>query len=158
MLIIFDTLHNTFEINTDNPQPFGGGIEARLNRYGYTIPLRGVTFGISVQADGVSVLDMTLPPPGVRYSRTDQDLLATSTARWQPDQEIEVDVWCVNTYGNRYEASKTFTAPRPPQPYPSWSWDEGRWNPPVSYPDEGDWQWDEDLQDWAPWDELLSGD
>jgi hypothetical protein len=37
---------------------------------------------------------------------------------------------------------------RPPQPFPSWTWDDG-WQPPAPMPDEGSWQWDEDAQSWV---------
>lgn len=38
---------------------------------------------------------------------------------------------------------------RPPQPYPSWTWNGERWNPPVPYPSDGNsYAWDEDAQAW----------
>ena len=37
---------------------------------------------------------------------------------------------------------------RPPQPYPSWTWNNG-WQPPVPYPDDdGFYEWDEAAQEW----------
>ena len=41
---------------------------------------------------------------------------------------------------------------RPPQPYPSWTWDDG-WHPPVPYPDDDlFYEWDEQTQAWTPVD------
>ena len=38
---------------------------------------------------------------------------------------------------------------RPPQPYPSWTW-EGVWTPPTPYPDDGGaYDWDEQSQEWV---------
>ena len=38
---------------------------------------------------------------------------------------------------------------RPPQPYPSWTWDDG-WHPPVPYPDDDQfYEWDEQSQTWT---------
>jgi hypothetical protein len=37
---------------------------------------------------------------------------------------------------------------RPPQPYPSWIWDNG-WQPPTPMPEEGMWTWDEETQTWT---------
>ena len=37
---------------------------------------------------------------------------------------------------------------RPPQPFPSWTWDGQAWVAPVPRPDEGWWTWDEDAQGW----------
>lgn len=37
-----------------------------------------------------------------------------------------------------------------PQPYPSWSLDENfDWQAPTPRPEEGFWNWDEDLGDWV---------
>jgi hypothetical protein len=37
----------------------------------------------------------------------------------------------------------------PPQPYASWTRDEGEWLPPIPQPEsEGNWQWNEDEQEW----------
>lgn len=39
---------------------------------------------------------------------------------------------------------------RPPQPYPSWSWDGTAWQPPVPYPNDGQfYTWDENNQAWV---------
>ena len=39
---------------------------------------------------------------------------------------------------------------RPPQPYPSWVWDDGAWTAPVPHPDDGnDYVWDEDAGVWV---------
>ena len=37
----------------------------------------------------------------------------------------------------------------PEQPFASWTRSEGNWIPPVPMPDtEGNWQWNEELQEW----------
>jgi len=41
----------------------------------------------------------------------------------------------------------------PPQPFPSWTFDENTcsWAPPVPYPDDGGiYTWNEDTQSWSP--------
>lgn len=39
---------------------------------------------------------------------------------------------------------------RPPQPYPSWTWDGTGWQPPIPIPDDGQfYMWDEDGQAWV---------
>jgi hypothetical protein len=38
-----------------------------------------------------------------------------------------------------------------PQPYPSWTRNEGQWVAPVPMPDDGEnYGWDEDAQEWHP--------
>lgn len=37
-----------------------------------------------------------------------------------------------------------------PQPFPSWALDENHdWQAPEPRPEDGDWQWDEDSQQWV---------
>ena len=42
---------------------------------------------------------------------------------------------------------------KPDSPYPSWVWDDGRWQPPASYPgtigEEPVYDWDEDTTSWV---------
>ena len=74
------------------------------------------------------------------------------------------DVWKQTSYNNNIrknyagvgysydEARDAFIAP---QPYPSWTLDEGtcRWDPPVAYPDDGKtYGWNEGTQ---AWDEIV---
>ena len=35
-----------------------------------------------------------------------------------------------------------------PQPYPSWTRSNGRWQPPTPMPTEGRWYWDENSLSW----------
>ena len=35
-----------------------------------------------------------------------------------------------------------------PQPYPSWTRDNGNWQPPTPMPTEGRWRWDEETLTW----------
>ena len=37
----------------------------------------------------------------------------------------------------------------PPQPFPSWTAVDGRWQPPTPRPTEGVWYWDEDTTSWV---------
>jgi hypothetical protein len=47
-------------------------------------------------------------------------------------------------------AQRSLTVPRPPRPYPSWTWDGSRWIAPVAYPEDGGlYQWDEAQQAWT---------
>jgi hypothetical protein len=36
----------------------------------------------------------------------------------------------------------------PPQPYPSWTRNEGQWVAPIPQPDGFDWVWNEESQEW----------
>lgn len=150
MDFIFDVLTRTLSVDTSNAQPWGADLRAMLNRYGQRVDLRGVEMRLTVTADGETVADISLPPPGVRYRQTDQDVLATTRVSWQPDQEIVATAWLRTARGEEMTAEATLTAPRPPQPYPSWTWASGAWTPPGPYPtDGGKYVWDEDAGEWV---------
>lgn len=114
MNITYDTAAGALSIDVPEDCYSGANISARLNRHGQTVSLVGVSFGVEVEADGESVLSESWPPPNTRYIKTDQDVLTTVRAMWQPGQDVTVRAWCVTTQGGRVEAQETFTAPVPP--------------------------------------------
>ena len=158
MDMIFDTATGQLSIDHKSIQPHGADLRAMLNRHDQTINLRGVEMSLTITADGTQVFDLALPPPGVRYRQTDQDILATGRVAWLPDQQIETSAWCRTHAGHEVTAEAQFTAPRPAQPYPSWTWNGSTWEAPVAYPDDGgEYVWDEDAGEWVavPDDDLI---
>ena len=158
MDVIFDTATGQMEIDASGVQPTGANIRARVNRHGLVVNLRGVEMRLTITADGAEIFDLSLPPAGVRYRQTDQDMLATGRVSWKPDQQIEVSAWCKTNSGHKVTAQAQLTAPRPEQPYPSWTWSGIAWEAPLPYPnDGGDYVWDESSGEWltAPDDEAL---
>ena len=149
MDMIFDTATGQLSIDHTSIRPHGADLRAMLNRHGQTINLRGVEMQLTITADGSEIYTLHLPPAGVRYRQTDQDVIATGRVTWMPDQQIEVAAWCKTNSGHEVTAEAAFTAPRPAQPYPSWTWQDGRWAAPVAAPDDGEWQWDEDAGAWV---------
>lgn len=108
-----------------------------------------LNFGLSVFANGFLVFAKDYPPQGVVYVATDQPYLTNDRVNLAADDEVVFNVWAENG-GRRYEGQTTFTVPRPEQPFSSWTWNDGAWTPPVSYPD-GDffYTWDENEQAWV---------
>jgi hypothetical protein len=148
MRVIYDTATRTFAFDDSASQSWGADIRAMLNRHGQTIPLAGVSFGLSVTVNGVEAATHQWPPEGVTLVSTDQDQIASYRVRWSPDDAVTVSVWLDSPVG-RIEDSHSFTAPRPAQPYPSWTWADGQWTPPAAYPSDGaDYEWSEDAQEW----------
>lgn len=149
MDIVFDIATEKLSIDITNISPWGANLRAVLNRYGHTINLKGVTMRLTINADGSQIVDMQMPPPGVSYSKTNQDLLASGRAIWRPDQQIEVNACCKTSSGLDLATNASFIVPRPTKPYPSWIWRDSRWQAPAPYPDNGDnYYWDEDIMDW----------
>lgn len=145
----FDAATAQITINTDNARPTYSDIEARIDRYDQRIDMRSVSFGLTVTVNGAQTLTAAWPAPGVKYRQTDQDKIATVRARWLQDDEVSIATWVETRASGRVTGSETFIAPRPTQPYPSWTWADGKWTPPVPYPESGEWQWDEAGQQWV---------
>lgn len=114
MDMIFDTATGALTIDTGTPEPWGASLRAVLTRHGQVIDLTGVEMRLTITADGAEVFDLHLPPPGVRYRRTDQDVLATGHVRWQPGQSIAVSAWCRTRAGHEVTAEASFDAPHVP--------------------------------------------
>jgi len=114
---VFDVAQRTLTLTNDQ-QPRGCTLTARLKRYGQTIPLRGVSFGFTLTVDGVVTEERQWPPQGTLYVQTDQDTLATYRLAWQPEQTVTVDVWLIDALGQEHTDSVTFTAPLPVEPVP----------------------------------------
>lgn len=158
MDVVFDTATGALRVDTVGDVSRGAHFRARLDRHGKkTIDIRNVRLELKVTVGGQVRHEVTLPPPHVKYVSTDQDVLAQTTARgrWAPDEEVVVDAALTKTDGRVVTARHTFVAPRPPQPYASWTWDSERWVAPVPYPSEEEggegvyYRWDESVVDWA---------
>jgi hypothetical protein len=113
---IFDTATGQLLIDTSDVHPWGADLRAMLNRHGETINLAGVEMSLTIAADGVEVFTMHLPPPGIKYRRTDQNILATGRCEWQPEQAITVQAWCKTNSGHEVTAEAAFTSPAAPEP------------------------------------------
>jgi len=149
MDMIFDTATGQLSIDPSAVNSWGADLRAVLSRHGNTVNLKGVEMRLTVTADGAEVFDLSLPPAGVRYKQTDQDVIATGRVKWSPDQQVVVNAWCKTASGQELTATATFAAPRPLQPYPSWTWGGASWVPPVPYPVDGQaYVWNEDSQEW----------
>lgn len=150
MKISFDVLTRKFELDASDAQSWGADLEAHVNRYGQRLDLSGLAFGLTVTSNGTTILSRTWPRPGVRFSRTDQDVLLTERLIWNSDNAIIIDAW-LRIRGEEHAATWNLTAPRPAQPYPSWTWNGTAWAAPVAYPGGGgEYQWNEAAQQWDP--------
>lgn len=136
----------SFDIAPESPSP---DIEVGFTADVLPVEFDGLTFGLTVVSNGLPVFTRAYPTAGVRYVATDQQYISNDRVSLAADDEVALMVWMENA-GERSEASTTFVIPRPEQPYPSWTWEDGAWTPPVPYPD-GDaiYSWDEEQGDWV---------
>ena len=114
MDMIFDTATGQLAIEQTSLTPWGAPLRAVLKRHGRVIDLTGVQMRLTVTADGDQVFDLSLPPEGVRYRRTDQDVLAVGRAAWRPGQGIAVTAWCRTRAGHEVTAEASFQSPHLP--------------------------------------------
>ncbi len=150
MRISFDVVTRALSFDASDAEPWGGDLEAHIARYGQRLDIRGLSFGVTVTSDNVEILSRTWPPAGVKFSRTDQDVLLTERLRWNSDDAIVINAW-LRIRDEEHTASWNLTAPRPDQPFPSWTWTGTAWEAPVAYPgDGGPFTWDEPSQSWVP--------
>jgi hypothetical protein len=88
------------------------------------------------------------PPPNVKYLNSDQVYLVVERLNLTPETTYELYLWAENA-GQSFEKTFEFTTPRPPQPYPSWTWNGETWEAPVPYPEgEEFYVWEEENQEW----------
>lgn len=65
--------------------------------------------------------------------------------------EYTFEVWMQNGT-ERFEKTFTFTSPRPPKPYESWSWNGTEWTAPIPEPTNkkgAAFAWSERMQKWV---------
>lgn len=135
------------------PEPYSIDFEIGFNSAGGPVErFNNLAFGLAVSSPDGELLSRSYPDPGVTYLATDQAYLTTDRVEIAPDTQVTFLVWAENA-GVRSEGSIEFVAPRPPQPYPSWTWDGTGWQPPVPIPafdpeNPVYYEWDEDSQTW----------
>jgi hypothetical protein len=134
----------TVEIDNESTSP-----EIQIGFVGFNQFL-DLFFGWEASKGDVVVGSASYPEEGIEYIFTDQDYISSNVLHLNPDDEVVFKVWAKNNelYS---ETVFNFIAPRPPQPYPSWSWDsEQGWTAPVPRPEGEDvYFWDEKNQQWV---------
>lgn len=115
-----------------------------------TTHFSNLRFGYTVSEDAALLGEGSYPRTGGEYISTDQLELESAMVSVVPSKTYTLNVWCEES-GHRCESTHTITVDIPPQPYPSWTWDGGKWLSPIPYPAvvEGNvYYWNEDLQNW----------
>lgn len=106
-----------------------------------------LSFGYELLLNDEIVSTGTYPPANIKYVRSDQPYLISIRLTFIPDETYSLKVWAENG-GEYFEDIHVFSSPIPSQPYPSWTWENKNWNPPVPYPEDGFYSWNEDEQQW----------
>jgi hypothetical protein len=113
----------------------------------------GLGFGFRLRdALGVLVAEREWPLPGqvfLRSSAAQEYYKSAMVKGLTIDAKYSIEVWSVNA-GEEFGTTTSFSVPRPPQPFPSWTWGPG-WTAPTAYPQDGnDYAWNESALSWEP--------
>lgn len=156
-----EVIHNletsTYEfVDDNNTVAIGANLQFRFIKSTIPVVFNQLRFGYNLMIDKVVVNNNTFPRFG-EYSSSDQLHLEVCTINLLPNKEYELDIW-VEESGNRTAANYTFITDIPPAPYPSWTWDNLKWVPPIPAPTQVDgsiYVWDEDTLSWIVLVELV---
>jgi hypothetical protein len=109
-------------------------------------------FGWTVTVNGEQTAGQSHPAPNIKFVEVKTTARFYGRAEAFPDDEVTVTFFAATGDDDQVEEQHTFVAPKPAQPYPSWVWEDGYWQPPVPYPDDdAPYVWDEETQDWIPY-------
>lgn len=133
-----------------NDQCYSLNMSFRFFNQFSVIEFSNLSFGYTIKEGDVLIYSDSYPKLNQTYISSDQLELESLTVNITPGKTYSVFVWCVES-GVRSESEYTLTTDIPPQPYPSWTWHNSSWNPPILYPTitEGNvYYWNENTKTW----------
>jgi hypothetical protein len=111
-------------------------------------------FGWLITVNGEQQDEETFPAENVTYVEIKPTARFHGRVQALPEDDVSIVFNAATGDDAMTSAEQKFTVPRPPQPYPSWTWEDGVWTAPVPYPDDdAPYVWDEETQDWIPYTE-----
>ena len=153
-----NTLIATFNIDTqvwDISAPDIGPwhTDFKINVIGrdYPVFFGDLHFGVEVFNDSQIVQSLSWPPVGLKYISNDQDFIVAHRLFLDPGTAYDLRIWLAHDDIST-DTFLSLVTPLPPSPYTSWVWDGNRWVPPIPYPDDGIYGWDESTVSWVPVD------
>lgn len=113
---------------------------------------KGLEFGYTVKVGTKTVDAGSWPAPNVVVREMSTQRTFEFRPELKADDKVTLKVWASES-GRRIEGEFEWKVPRPPSPFPSWTWSGGMWTPPVPYPSDGFYSWDEESGVWVPVEE-----
>lgn len=148
--IIWRPISGELVIDTANAGSHGSVIQAGvLNPFKAVVPLRGLNMGCRVSVNSGEP-DLFATPD--TFVETTEQIIAQRRFTWRPEDHVRIEAWLVSPRVPLTTVAAEFTAPRPPQPFASWTWDADQraWQSPTPYPEDGqDYAWDEPSTSWV---------
>lgn len=124
------------------------------------VEFNDMAYGYSIVDDqGNNIFEQKYPEANMVFVSTDEDVLESRSIDYLfPDKNYTIDLWAEND-GDFWQTSHTFSIPRLPQPFPSWTYNEEEysWIPPIPHPldENNSYSWDEENQQWIISEELV---
>lgn len=106
-------------------------------------------FGFTVTKDQDLLISKQYPENIGKFEAADSYPLAIESIYFVPEHKYKIYVW-LKSNAQITEYTQEITAGRLPQPFPSWTWNNGFWIPPVPKPVNGPYDWNEAQQQWVP--------
>ncbi len=143
----------SWEVTFENLAPTYADLYIGFTDDAPVVNFKNLKFKYKLKQNGAIEKTKNFPPPKTRYVRSDQSYLVVERLKLETETEYELYLWAENNSVS-IEKTVSFTTPRPAQPFPSWTWENKKWNPPVEYPDdEKIYEWNEDT---LSWEEIIS--
>lgn len=113
-----------------------------LNKVGRNLTYKNLRFSLS-HNDEIH----EFPKENAIYLESDQEWIEVVRITHSADLPVVV-TYSVHDGQLEYNALLSYTTPKPNKPFNSWVWNGEYWQPPVPYPSEGNWRWDEETLSW----------
>lgn len=105
-------------------------------------------YGFTLSFANEIIIQEDYPPTGVKYELVSRDPICRSKVNLLPDHNYTFEVYAdINDV--RIEKIITFLTEKPPQPFPSWTWNGLEWVAPIQMPSQFAWEWNESDQMWT---------
>ena len=146
-----DLKHSTwnFEIENDNDY-YTLYVCFRFIDETLNVKFANLTFGYSIEKNGIVIYNDSYPRLGHTYESSDQLDLETTNLSIIPGNSYTISLYSENN-GIRIESAYNLITDIPPQPYPSWQWSGTGWSAPVNYPENSEgniYYWNEINKTW----------
>lgn len=143
---IYNFTNNQWSIETTNLRPDNNSIEFVFISEEEYSDLSNYQFGFILESNNEFIKSSKFPAEGVKLLQVSRNPFYVDQVSLTIDQEYKFRVYIMGP-GETSESQITFTGPKPPQPFPSWTWADNQWNAPKIKP-PGPYFWDEEKQNW----------
>lgn len=109
--------------------------------------IKNMQIGYRIESDTETLSSGLFPPAGVRYESVSKYPIIAEPMMLEMDKPYKCLVYLIDQ-DKTYEKSINFVGPRPPRPYPSWTWQDNAWAAPIPKPD-GPHLWNEESRVWV---------